>query len=1339
MTKRPSNNKKLDALLSAAMHADRIEAERGLRKVKQLRRKGGQAEQVKTLLAGVEARLTQSVKRRAWRLTHVPALNYQPDLPITARKDDIIAAIKKHPVVIIAGETGSGKTTQIPKFCLAAGRGMAGMIGCTQPRRIAATTVSRRIADELSVDLGQAVGYKIRFKEKAGRNTFIKIMTDGILLAETQNDPYLNAYDTIIVDEAHERSLNIDFVLGILKNLLTRRRDLKLIITSATIDTEKFSKAFGNAPVIEVSGRMYPVETRYLPEPRGKNDDTDLSHIESAVTALDKLQREGPYGDILVFMPTEQDIRECCSLISGKKYRNTTVLPLFARLSSGEQKKVFTRFAGRKIIVATNVAETSITIPGIKYVVDSGLARMSRYTPRYRITALPIVPVSRSSADQRKGRCGRVADGICVRLYTKEDYLARPLFTKPEILRSNLAEVILRMIHLGLGDIDFFPFIDRPADKSIQDGFQLLLELGAIKKTGTSTARRRETSARDRKHPPNGAYRLTTVGRLMAKLPIDPRLSKMIIEAGQKGCLEEITVIAAVLSIQDPRQRPAEKKQAAHEAQAVFSDPQSDFITLLNIWKRYADAGGLRKSAAKLKKFCKSHYLSFRRMREWLDIHHQLTFILQENGLKKKKAPVVEKPPPQSAFSGLYTAVHKSILSGFLSNIARQKEKQYFQGAHDKEVMIFPGSGLFKKPGSWIVAAEFVETSRLFARTVANIDVAWLEDIGGSQCRRTHRDPHWEKNRGAVVAAEQVSLYGLIIVPGRPVSYGPIDAAEAAQIFIRQALVAGEVKTPFGFLRHNLELIEEIRGMEDKFRRRDILVHEEQMADFYNCRLDRVYDTRTLKKLIRQQGGDDFLRLDKNDLLRYTPNPDEMNLFPDKVRLGTRAFECLYQFEPGKHDDGLTVKIPSADAPTVDRSRLDWLVPGMVREKVAMLIKSLPKEYRKRLVPVNATVDIILKEMPETDTPLIVALGGIIHQRFGVDIPASAWPLDSLPDHLKMRIEIVDSRNRVIHQGRGSTLLDEPLTINAASREFSRLKQAWEKTDIQTWDFGDIPEQVALKDGIGVEWTTYPGLEADGNTINLRLFQDKARALASHREGVAALYARKFSRDLKFLKQNLRLPPQMDPPVHYFGGRKKVEQRIYSHTVKHMFSLDIRKASVYMRREEHFATEGIHTRGQKEVQGIVAVLNAHHEARTVIHRLEAANRRKVQILNFLEELRGDLANILPEAFIDLYDLSRLAHIPRYVKAIAIRAQRGVDNLEKDRQRGHDIRAVDKALNTLIRDLDDTTSNEKRVAVEALFWHIQEYKVSVFAQELKTAVPVSKKKLEQQIKAIERMI
>ncbi|MBW2178383.1 MAG: ATP-dependent RNA helicase HrpA, partial [Deltaproteobacteria bacterium] len=602
----------MDALLSAAMHADRIEAERGLRKVKQLRRKGGQAEQVKTLLAGVVARLTQSVKRREWRLTHVPALNYQPDLPITARKDDIIAAIKKHPVVIIAGETGSGKTTQIPKFCLAAGRGMAGMIGCTQPRRIAATTVSRRIADELSEDLGQAVGYKIRFKEKAGRNTFIKIMTDGILLAETQNDPYLNAYDTIIVDEAHERSLNIDFVLGILKNLLTRRRDLKLIITSATIDTEKFSKAFGNAPIIEVSGRMYPVETRYLPEPRGKNDDTDLSHIESAVTALDKLQREGPYGDILVFMPTEQDIRECCSLISGKKYRNTTVLPLFARLSSGEQKKVFTRFAGRKIIVATNVAETSITIPGIKYVVDSGLARMSRYTPRYRITALPIVPVSRSSADQRKGRCGRVADGICVRLYTEEDYLARPLFTKPEILRSNLAEVILRMIHLGLGDIDFFPFIDRPADKSIQDGFQLLLELGAIKKTGTSTARRRKTSDRDRKRPPNGAYRLTTVGRLMAKLPIDPRLSKMIIEAGQKGCLEEITVIAAVLSIQDPRQRPAEKKQAAHEAQAVFSDPQSDFITLLNIWKRYADAGGLRKSAAKLKKFCKSHYLSFR-------------------------------------------------------------------------------------------------------------------------------------------------------------------------------------------------------------------------------------------------------------------------------------------------------------------------------------------------------------------------------------------------------------------------------------------------------------------------------------------------------------------------------------------------------------------------------------------------------------------------------------------------------------------------------------------------------------------------------------------------------
>ena len=1342
----------MDDLLKAAMHADRIHALRVLRRVRQLRKSNAGQDQIESLLSNVQKRLEQSKKRREWRKTHIPKIIYPSALPITARKDDIIAAVKANPVVIISGETGSGKTTQIPKFCLAAGRGIDGMIGCTQPRRIAAATVSNRIAEELHTSLGEAVGYKIRFQEKAGQNTFIKVMTDGILLAETQNDPYLNAYDTIIVDEAHERSLNIDFILGILKNLLTRRKDLKLVITSATIDTEKFSSAFGDAPIIEVSGRMFPVKTEYLtagtPDKKSRDAESDPFHVESAVAAVDRLQRRGPYGDILVFMPTEQDIRECCSLISGKKYPHTTVLPLFARLSAHDQKKVFRRVAGRKIIVATNVAETSITIPGIKYVVDSGLARMSRYNPRHRITALPIVPVSRSSADQRKGRCGRVENGVCIRLYPEEDYLDRPLFTKPEILRSNLADVILRMIHLGLGDIATFPFIDRPADKSIKDGFRLLLELEAIQQNKASPDKGRRAASKKGRKSKKGDYALTAVGRLMAKLPLDPRLSRMIIEAQQRECLRDITVIGAALSVQDPRERPAEKKQAAREAQAVFTDPQSDFITLLNIWRQYNASSGRQRSAAKLKKFCKAHYLSFRRMREWIDVDHQITLILKENGLDENKPgrrgelsekADREKSPREATFSKGYAAVHKSILSGFLSNIAQQKEKQIFKGAREREVMIFPGSGLFKHPGGWIVAAEFVETSRLFARIVANIDATWLEALGGEQCRRTYRDPHWEKNRGEVVANEQVTLYGLIIVPGRPVSYGPIAPEEAAEIFIRQALVTGEVKKPFDFLAHNQALIDDIRSTEDKFRRRDLLVHEEEMAGFYSQRLPLVYDTRTLEHLIRKKGSDDFLKLGREDLLRYDPDADEIDLYPDRVHLGNRAFEALYAFEPGRHDDGLTVRIPASAARGVDRSRLDWLVPGMLKEKITALIKSLPKDYRKRLVPITATVEIIMREMPQNQAPLIVALGEFIHDRFRVDIPGTAWPLEDLPDHLKMRLEILDSRKNVLHEGRDGTLLNGSLPARMATQEFEQLKQQWDRTGIQAWDFGDIPEMVVLKGIKGTEWTAYPGLEKDGSSVNLRLFKDESKARSSHRQGVAALFATKLSRDLKFLRQNLKLPARADKAARYFGGRKKVEQQIYDDTIQRLFALDIRKQADYLKQEERFAVDGIHTRGSRKMPKIVAALDAVHHARTTIHSLETANPGKAKILQFLEKLRADLADLMPATFISLYDTTRLAHLPRYIEAVAIRAQRGVVDLEKDRQRSQDVSLLSSALDNLIQDLSDKASPEKRAAVEDLFWLIQEFKVSVYAQELKTAVPVSLKKLKKRIDDIERMV
>ena len=739
------------------MGSERFDLRRRLGQLK--RSRGMTEEKLAAKLAALENSIRASIARRKERLLKKPAVTYNDSLPITARKDDIIEAIGKHPVVIISGETGSGKTTQIPKFCLAAGRGIDGFIGCTQPRRIAATMVARRIAEELKQSVGDSVGYKIRFRDRSRPESFIKVMTDGILLAEAQNDRYLNQYDTIIVDEAHERSLNIDFVLGILKTLLTRRKDLKLIITSATIDTRKFSESFGNAPVIEVSGRMFPVDVSYFSELEKETDkdNGDLTHIELAVKAVNQLDRKKASGDILVFMPTEQDIRDTCEMMEGRSYPGTSIMPLYARLSAAEQARVYSRPAGRKIIVSTNVAETSLTIPGIKYVIDTGLARIPQYNPRSRTTAMPVVSVSRSSADQRAGRCGRVENGVCIRLYTLDDYESRPLFTPPEILRSNLAEVILRMISLRLGDVSNFPFVDKPAPRSIHDGFELLKELGAITENKNSKPAGKKSR-----------YRLTSTGKLMARIPLDPRLSRILIEAHRRGCLAEVSVIAAALSIQDPRERPAEKTAEADAASAQYQDKASDFLTLLNIWDQYHAHWKKVTSQNQMKKYCRTHFLAYRRMREWRDIYQQIGEILRENGMNHSGNRLSDE-------NKRYQAVHQAISCGFLSNIALKKEKNIFKAAKGREAMVFPGSALFNRAGDWIVAAEMVETSRLFARTAARIQPEWLESLGGDLCRKTYLNPHWERNLGQVMATEQVSLFGLIIVADRKVAYGRIN------------------------------------------------------------------------------------------------------------------------------------------------------------------------------------------------------------------------------------------------------------------------------------------------------------------------------------------------------------------------------------------------------------------------------------------------------------------------------------------------------------------------------------------------------------------------------------
>ncbi|MDH3722751.1 MAG: ATP-dependent RNA helicase HrpA, partial [Desulfobacteraceae bacterium] len=1035
-----------------------------------------------------------------------------------------------------------------------------------------------------------------------------------------------------------------------------------------------------------------------------------------------------------------------CDLIREKNNKNATVLPLFARLSASEQSRVFSRGLGRKVIVATNIAETSITIPGIKYVIDTGLARISRYTPRSRTTSLPVTAISKSSADQRKGRCGRVENGVCIRLYSEEDFENRPLFTSPEILRANLAEVILRMISLKLGDISNFPFIDKPALKSIQDGFDLLYELGAI--ILESSQKKKE-----KQH-----FSLTKKGRLMAKMPVDPRLSRMLIEAQTEGCLEALIVIASALSIQDPRERPAEKAQEADQAQKIFCDPFSDFITLLNIWNKYHEVLKKEKTTGRIKKFCKTRYLSFKRMREWRDIHAQLSEALKEYDPDDKNKKVIESrikkrvlPEQQTIkntisnteFSDLYTAIHKSLLSGLLSNIAMKKEKNIFFATKGKEVMIFPGSSLFNTAKEWIVAAELVETSRLFARTCANIDNTWLEKLGGNLCKYTYLHPHWERKRGQVVAYEQVTLFGLIIIPKRKVSYGRINPEQATEIFIQSALVEGDVKEKFAFMLHNQNLIDNVKNMEDRIRRKDILVSEADLFDFYTKRLKGCYDIRTFKTYLKQNKNDHFLRMNPEDITRYAPDEKELSLYPDRIDLGNLSLDCAYRFEPGTTDDGVTVTIPASMADAIPSESLGWLVPGLYREKITTLIKGLPKTFRKKLVPVANTVNIIISEMPKAKTSLITALGNFIYTRFGIDIPSSAWPDDLLPDYLKMRVSITNAKGKELFSGRDLNILSRHVSNKIGpveSPEMDAAKTDWERTHITCWDFPDLPEFIDLKDKNMKQWLVYPGLQkADPKqkSVNLRLFQSNETAIESHKEGVALLFTLYFSKDLKFLKKTLKLPKDMEEISNYFGGSARFEKRMYESIINKLFLKNIRSKDTFFAYAESI-TQSILSEGRELLNQSLPVLEAYHETRTTIYALETAHNTNKAVLEFLKGLRTELSKLVPETFVDLYDADRIIHLIRYMKALEIRARRAVVDFEKDRAKADDIQIFTKSLNQLLKGLSPTTSKEKKAAIEAYFWLIEEYKVSIFAQELKTSVPVSKKRLKEKLKEIERM-
>ncbi|MGV1098616.1 ATP-dependent RNA helicase HrpA [Thiovibrio sp. JS02] len=1243
-------------------------------------------------------------------------MDYPAELPITAHRQEIIAALAAHQVVIVAGDTGSGKTTQLPKMCLEAGRGAKGRkIGCTQPRRIAAVSVAERVAEELG-DRAGLVGYKIRFRDQTGRATRVKFMTDGILLAEAQNDRLLAAYDTIIIDEAHERSLNIDFLLGLLKQLLERRPDLKVIITSATIDTEKFAKSFGNAPVIRISGRTYPVEVRYQPLDPAKEEEGELSYVDQAVAAVVSLRQEGQLGDILVFMPTERDILETVESLAvqlAKVKRGggaPVILPLFGRLSPGDQKKIFLPARGQKIVVATNVAETSITVPGIRYVVDTGLARLASYNVRARTSKLPIVPVSRASCDQRKGRCGRVGPGVCIRLYGEEDYLNRPEYTLPEILRSNLAEVILRMTALRLGEPAKFPFVDPPSGRAIQDGYALLAELGAL----------------DRQR------RLTQEGRLMARLPLDPRISRMIIEARDNNALREVAVIASALSSQDPRVRPADKEAEADAAHARFAKVPSDFFFFLELWDAYHLTFDKLKSLSRMRKFCKSHYLSFLRMREWRDIHEQISLILaEESGFVVNRTPAAPE------------AVHRSILAGNLRNIAMRKEKNLYLGAGGREVMIFPGSSLFGKTGAWIMAAEFVETSRLYARTVAPIEPEWIEPLARESCRSSYSEPHWEKGRGQVVAHEKVTLFGLVIVPRRPVNYGLIKPEEARQIFIQTALVEGELKGEYGFLKKNQQLVAGLAALEDRLRQRDILVDDHTLASFYEQRLpSEVHDQRSLNKWLKEPGAEALLVMAEADIRQSAPKATELARFPIVLRVGDFDLSLSYRFAPGEEDDGVSVQIPLTVLPHLRPEVFEWLVPGLLNDKVVFLLKGLPKASRRLLVPIPQTAAQLVADLPLYHGSLYRALEQVIADSFRFRIPPREWPVADLPAHLKFRYCLRDAQGGLIRATRefAELVAEMPRAGKLGSPQLATLKRRWEEEKVTAEGFGEIPASLPITGADGsLQGYVYPGLASAGpqGGVSQRLFASEEEARASTRQSLITLYCAEFAKQLKTMRRDLEIPRGHWALYEGLGSHEQINADLWNFVFSDLFSLRqglIPSAAQFAAKVAEVRERGISVGAREIFSAVIAVLQERRAALDTIAKFAASLGNNRGQEERFAGYRREADRIVPPDFLQWMARRRFPAICRYLKALRIRIERaqvapGKEAAKTARVAVHEERYARAAAKK-------EASAELREKLAEYREMIEEFKVSLFAQELGTAYPVSEKRLEKKWQELE---
>lgn len=1246
----------------------------------------------------VAAEIQQQIEQARLRVEQRKSAVQNPivfpeSLPVSQRKVEIQKLLSEHQVIVVAGETGSGKTTQLPKMCLELGFGNLGMIGHTQPRRIAARSVAARIAEELETELGGLVGYKVRFNDQISDDTQIKLMTDGILLAEIQNDRFLNQYSCLIIDEAHERSLNNDFILGYLKQLLPRRRDLKLIITSATIDVERFSKHFNNAPIIEVSGRTYPVEVRYRPVV----EEDDQDQLQGILNAVDELQAEGR-GDILIFMNGEREIRDTAEALQKQNLKHTEILPLFARLSAQEQNKIFHPSGLNRIVLATNVAETSLTVPGIKYVIDPGTARISRYSYRTKVQRLPIEPISQASANQRKGRCGRVSEGICIRLYSEEDFNSRPEFTDPEILRTNLASVILQMTALGLDDIEAFPFVDAPDKRHIQDGVKLLEELGAFETVQTKSGEKRL---------------LTRVGRQLAQLPVDPRLAKMILSAVNFGSVYEMMIIVSALSIQDPRERPQEKQQASDEKHRRFADKKSDFLAFLNLW-RYIQEQQKELSKNQFRRQCQKDFLNYLRIREWQDIYHQIRLTVREMGL------------PINSEKAEYQQIHTALLSGLLSHIGlKEAEKQQYLGARNTHFAIFPNSVLFKKQPKWVMAAELVETSKLWGRMVAEIEPEWIEPLAEHLIKKSYSEPRWSKSRGAVIADEKVTLYGVPIIAARPVNYGAIDPTVSREIFIQSALVEGDWNTKHKFFKENQRLLREVEELEHKSRRRDILVDDRTLFEFYDQRIgtevvsQKHFDTWWKKA---QQKDPELLNFERSFLINDDAEQVSKLDFPNFWHQGNLKLKLTYQFEPGTDADGVTVHIPLPLLNQVEMTGFDWQIPGLREELVIALIKSLPKSYRRNFVPAPNYAQAFLSRAVPLEKPLLDTLIYELRRMTGVTVEAEQWNWEQVPSHLKMTFRVVDENDKKIAESMNLDELKFSLKDRVQESISAVADDGIEQSGLHIWSFADLPQCYEQKQR-GFSVKAFPAIVDEKDAVGIKLFETEFEQAVAMQQGLRRLLLLNVPSPIKYLHEKLPNKAKLGLYFTPFGRVLDLIDDCIACAVDKLIAdfggfvwdeAGFEKLRDFVRENLNEVTVDI-------AQKVEQILSLNH----------ALNQRLKGKMDFtmafaLSDIKSQLAGLVYQGFVQKSGYDRLPDLQRYLQAVDKRIDKLAQDVNRDRAAMLRVEQVQQAYQQLLAKLPKSKPISDEIA--EIRYMIEELRVSLFAQQLGTKYPVSEKRV-----------